>query len=119
MTNVHWSIQQQHKFYAKLCRHNNIEIRDISTYKPNTSATDRTIHLRFNNTDNAQTVWKQFDCRILRDYHDIYNKSDFPLLADVFENFRDVCMTNYKLDPAWYFTSPGLAWDAALKLTKL
>ena len=49
----------------------------------------------------------------------MYNKSDVLLLADVFENFRDVCMKNYKLDPAWYFTSPGLAWDAALKLTKV
>ena len=41
------------------------------------------------------------------------------ILADVFENFRDVCINNYKLDPAWYFTSPGLAWDAALKKTKI
>ena len=24
---------------------------------------------------------------------------------------------NYKLDPAWYFTAPGLSWDAALKKT--
>ena len=35
----------------------------------------------------------------------------------MFENFRDVCCKNYGLDPAWYFTSPGLAWDAALKMT--
>ncbi|XP_065654917.1 uncharacterized protein LOC136081522 [Hydra vulgaris] len=40
-------------------------------------------------------------------------------ITDVFENFRDVCIKNYKLDPAWYYTSPGLAWDAALKLTKV
>ena len=38
-------------------------------------------------------------------------------LADVFENFRDICLENYKLDPAWYYTSPGLAWDAMLKRT--
>ena len=37
------------------------------------------------------------------------------MLADVFENFRDVCLKNYELDPAWYFTAPGLAWDACLK----
>jgi len=66
---------------------------------------------------HAQTVWKEFGCETFRDYHDLYNVSDVLLLADVFENFRDVCMKNYKLDPAWYFTSPGLAWDAALKLT--
>jgi len=38
-------------------------------------------------------------------------------LADVFENFRDICLENYKLDAAWYYTSPGLAWDAMLKTT--
>ena len=47
------------------------------------------------------------------------NISDVLLLADVFENFRDVCMKNYNLDPAWYYTAPGLAWDASLKLTKV
>jgi len=67
--------------------------------------------------EHAQTVWKEFGCTTLRDYHGLYNVSDVLLLADVFENFRDVCMRNYSLDPAWYFTSPGLAWDAALKLT--
>ena len=69
--------------------------------------------------DHAKNVWDVFNCKTLRDYHDLYNKSDVLLLADVFENFRDVCMKNYKLDPAWYFTSPGLAWDASLKLTKV
>ena len=47
----------------------------------------------------------------------MYNKVDVLQLADVFENFRDICMQNYKLDPAWYYTSPGLAWDAMLKRT--
>ena len=53
----------------------------------------------------------------MRDYHDLYLESDVLLLADVFENFRNVCLKNYKLDPAWYYTSPGIAWDAALKMT--
>ena len=38
-------------------------------------------------------------------------------MADVFENFRNICIKNYKLDPAHYYTAPGLAWDAALKIT--
>jgi len=38
-------------------------------------------------------------------------------LADVFEHFRDCCIKNNELDPAWYYTAPGLAWDAALKIT--
>ena len=45
----------------------------------------------------------------------MYNKVDALQLADVFENFRDICLENYKLDAAWYYTSPGLAWDAMLK----
>lgn len=49
------------------------------------------------------------------DYHDLYLKSDVLLLAGVFEEFRNVCFENYDLDPAWYFTTPGLAWDAVLK----
>ena len=41
------------------------------------------------------------------------------LLADVFENFRKTCSEYYKLDPCHYFTSPGLSWDAMLKMTKI
>ena len=69
--------------------------------------------------EHAQKVWEAFDCKILKDYHDLYLKSDVILLADVFETFRDLCMTNYELDPAWYYAAPGLAWDAALKVTKV
>jgi len=71
---------------------------------------------KLNNTDisdedyeHAPTVWKEFGCKTLRDYLNLYNKSDVSILADVFENFRDLCINAYKLDPAWYYTSPGLA----------
>ncbi|WAR02549.1 hypothetical protein MAR_009107 [Mya arenaria] len=67
----------------------------------------------------VQKVWKEFECKTMRDYHNLYLTSDVLLLADVFETFRDVCLTNYNLDPAWYYTAPGLAWDAALKLTEV
>ena len=66
---------------------------------------------------HAERVWKVFGMKTLQDYHDLYNVTDVLLLADVFENFRNVCMENYKLDPAHYFTAPGLAWDACLKIT--
>ena len=36
-------------------------------------------------------------------------------MADVFEAFRDTCLKNYKLDPAHFYTAPGLAWQALLK----
>ena len=44
-------------------------------------------------------------------------KTDVALLADVFENFRNLCQKQYGLDPAHYYTSPGLSWDALLKKT--
>ena len=53
----------------------------------------------------------------LEHYHDIYLKSDVLLLADVFETFRDTCMKHYSLDPAHFYTSPGLSWQACLKKT--
>ena len=68
---------------------------------------------------HAQEVWEEFGMKTFKDYHDLYNVSDVLLLADVFENFRGVCMENYHLDPAWYYTAPGLAWDAALKITEV
>ena len=66
---------------------------------------------------HAQNVWKTFKMKSFKDYHELYNKVDVLLLTDVFENFRNICLTNYGLDPAHYYTAPGLAWDAALKVT--
>ena len=58
---------------------------------------------------HAINVWNSFKCESLRDYHDLYLKTDVLLLSDVFENFRKTCLKHYKLDPAHYYTSPGLA----------
>ena len=55
----------------------------------------------------------------MREHHDLYLKSDVILLAEVFETFRGVCMKNYKLDPCFYYSSPGLSWDVRLKNTKV
>ena len=66
---------------------------------------------------HAKLVWKRFNCKTFKDYHDIYLKTDVFLLADVFENFRKVCYNIYELDPAHYYTAPGLSWDAMLKYT--
>ena len=68
---------------------------------------------------HAQNVWETFNMKTMRDYHDLYLKSDVLLLSDVFENFRDVCLDNYRLDPIFYYTAPGLAWDACLKIAKV
>ena len=68
---------------------------------------------------HAQNVWNTFNLKNMGEYHDLYLKSDILLLADVFENFRKTCLQYYKLDPCHYFTSPGLSWDAMLKMTKM
>lgn len=66
----------------------------------------------------ACEVWNLFKCKTLGEYSDLYLKIDVLLLSDVFENFRDLCIKTYELDPAHYVTSPGLAWDALLKTSQ-
>ena len=66
---------------------------------------------------HAQRVWETFGCQTLGNYADLYCRTDVLLLADVFENFRKTSQKQYRLDPAHYYTSPGLSWDALLKKT--
>ena len=68
---------------------------------------------------HAQLVWETFQMKTMKDYHDLYLQTDVLLLSCVFEEFRNICLKHYKLDPAWYYTTPGLAWDACLKMTKV
>ena len=65
----------------------------------------------------ACNVLKVFNIKNLGEYHDLYLKTDVLLLCDVFETFIDVCLKDYGLDPCHYFSSPGLSWDAMLKMT--
>nr|DAC81289.1 TPA_asm: PolB [Corynactis coral adintovirus] len=76
-------------------------------------------HISDDDYKHAQDVWNEFSINNMGEYHDLYLKSDILLLADVFEAFRKTCLEYYKLDPCHYFTSPGLAWDAMLKMTKI
>ena len=69
------------------------------------------------NYNHVLNVWKTWNMKTFKDYLELYNVTDVLLLADVFENFRDLCLKNYGLDPAHYYTAPGLAWDAMLKMT--
>ena len=87
----------QEAFYSKLTNHG------INNY----------------NYQHVLNIWKTFKMKTFKDYLELYNISDVLLLADVYENFRDICLKNYGLDPVYYFTAPGLAWDAMLKMTKI
>ena len=74
-------------------------------------------HISDEDYTHAQKVWETFGCKTLGDYSDVYCRTDVLLLADVFETFRRTCQKQYGLDPAHYYTSPGLSWDALLKKT--
>ena len=68
---------------------------------------------------HAVNVWDAFGCETMGDYHDVYLQLDVLLLADFFEKFRRTCLEFYKLDPLHYYTTPGLAWDAALRMSRV
>ena len=63
--------------------------------------------------ERALRIWEHFGLRNLGQYHDLYLRTDV-LLS---ENFRDLCLEYYGLDPAHYFTLPNFAWDAMLLKT--
>ena len=70
--------------------------------------------------EHAQQVWNRITPEhenITRgDYHDVYLATDVLLLADIFETFWNTFLKNYKLDPAHFYTAPGLTWQALLKI---
>ena len=81
-------------------------------------------HLNMEDIDDidyrhGNNVFKVFKLDNLGDYHDLYVKSDTLLLADVFENFRNMCIKVYELDPAHFVLLPGLAWQVCLKKTNI
>ena len=68
---------------------------------------------------HGNNVFKRFELKYLGEYHDLYVQSDTLLLADVFANFKDMCLEVYDLDPTHFLSLPGLAWQACLKKTNI
>ena len=110
------NVLQNHLKHVSLLPMNLIRIRIKNKSEFYSKLNDE--HISDEDYQHALTVWETFKCKTIKDFHDLYLKSDVLLLADVFENFRKVCLKHYKLDPVHYFTAPGLTWDACLKKTK-
>ena len=68
---------------------------------------------------HVKRVCKDFEIKNLGEYEDLYFKSDKLYLADVFKNFRKMCLNIYQLDPTKFLWAPGLAWQTALKKKNL
>ena len=68
---------------------------------------------------DAKRVSRDFKISNLGEYHYLYVQSDTLLLADVFDNFRNICLKTYELDPAKFISAFGLAWQATFKKTKV
>ena len=69
--------------------------------------------------EHAQKVWNISEIKNRGEYHDLHFQSDTLLLADVFENFRNKCIEIYELDPMYFASAPGLAWQACLKMAEV
>ena len=67
---------------------------------------------------HSQKVFEEF-CTDMGEYHDLYVQTDTLLLAGVFEKFRETCIDIYGLDPSYFLSAPGLAWQASLRKTKV
>ena len=71
------------------------------------------------NYTHAQRVFNHFNIKDLRDYHNFHLLTDVHLLTDMFDNFRYVCLQHLGFHPAHNYTSPGLFWEAGLKMKGL
>ena len=72
-------------------------------------------HISDDGYERANFVWNIFKLKDMGEYHGLRLKTDVLLITDVFEDFRNLCMKHYGLDPAHYMTVPTFAWDAMLK----
>ena len=69
--------------------------------------------------EHTHRVWSEFRINNLREYHNLYLRTDVILLANIFKAFRKVCLDNYGLNPAHFYMASGLAWRACLKKTRI
>ena len=75
------------------------------------------VHISVKDYLTCGKVWDKFEMKNMGDYHDHYLKKDVLLSVDVFEKFIAAYLKFYGLEPCHNFSSPGLSWDAMLKMT--
>ena len=75
-------------------------------------------HISDNDYAHAKKVWDVFGMKTLGDYHNPYVQADTAQLGDVFESFRSTCLKVHNVDPAYFLSTPTLAFQAMLKVTK-
>ena len=68
---------------------------------------------------HAKKVCKDFEIKNLGEYRDLYVQRNTLLLADVFNNFQNMSLEIYEVDHTYFLSAPGLAWQTALKRTKV
>lgn len=76
-------------------------------------------HITLDEYTRAQQVWSLAKCKSLKDYMLVYLKSDVLLLADCFENYRNLTYDTFQLDPVHFVSSPHLSWHSMLRYTKV
>ena len=69
--------------------------------------------------NHAKKAWDLFKIKNLGKYHDLHVQADTAQLSDVFENFRYWRLKDYDLDPTYFVSTPSLAFEAMLKMTKV
>ena len=74
-------------------------------------------HISLKDYLTSEKIWDKLQLESMGDYQNHYMKKDVLLLAHVFEKFIDTCLKVYGLHPCHYFSSPGLTWNAMLKMT--
>jgi len=74
-------------------------------------------NITYSEYGEAKNNWEELRCNSIYDYTMKYLKIDVLILADLFENFREMCLSYYEIDPCYCYSTPGLTWLAGLKYT--
>ena len=104
-----------YEYMENMLKFNEKELPTIDNFHSNLNSSD----ISKADYAHAKKVWQFFKLKDLDEYHDVYVQSDVAQLSDVFENFKSLCLKEYELDPLYFVSTPGLAFEAMLGFTKV